>query len=98
MSLASLNPVIRHIRALASEPLSDGPSDQELLERFIYQKDKSAFANLLRRHGPMVRSVCRRLVAREADADDVFQATFLVLLRKARSIRKRQSVSSWLYG
>jgi RNA polymerase sigma factor (sigma-70 family) len=73
-------------------------SDQELLGRFVDRQDRAAVAALVKRHGPMVRGVCMRLLRRESDADDAFQATFLILLRQARSIRKRRSLGSWLYG
>jgi uncharacterized protein (TIGR02246 family) len=69
-----------------------------LLECFIARRDESAFEALLRRHGPMVLGVCRRVLANEADAEDAFQATFLVLLRKADSIKPRAMVGNWLYG
>src|SRR2546430_64120 len=73
-------------------------SDAELLEGFVARRDETAFAALLRRHGPMVLGVCRRVLRNDADADDAFQATFLVLVRKARSIRPRGMVGNWLYG
>src|SRR5439155_10275611 len=73
-------------------------SDRDLLTRYLNEQDEEAFAALVRRHGPMVRGVCQRLLDQEADRDDAFQATFLVLLHKANSIRKRRSVGSWLYG
>jgi RNA polymerase sigma factor (sigma-70 family) len=69
-----------------------------LLERFVRWSDDAAFELLVLRHGPMVRDVCQRLLGQDADAADAFQAVFLVLARKARSIRKRQSLASWLYG
>jgi RNA polymerase sigma factor (sigma-70 family) len=83
--------------------LADGPAaadltDGQLLERFCSRREESAFALLLLRHGPMVLAVCRRTLADAADAEDAFQATFLVLARKAAAIRKRQSVASWLHG
>jgi len=76
----------------------DGLTDAQLLRRFIGQHDEAAFETLLRRHGPMVLGVCRRVLGNEADADDAFQATFLVLVRKAGSLARQALVSNWLYG
>jgi RNA polymerase sigma factor (sigma-70 family) len=73
-------------------------SDQQLLERFVAGKDQSAFTALVQRHGPMVFGICRRLLKELHDAEDAFQATFLVLARQAASIRKGHSLGSWLYG
>jgi RNA polymerase sigma factor (sigma-70 family) len=73
-------------------------ADQELLERFAERCDGAAFAAILRRHGPLVWGVCHSILHHSHDAEDVFQATFLVLVRKARSIRKRGSLGSWLHG
>jgi RNA polymerase sigma-70 factor (ECF subfamily) len=73
-------------------------ADGELLERFVRWRDEAAFEELLRRHGPMVLGVCRRILHDRHEADDAFQATFLVLVRKAASIVKRPSVGSWLHG
>jgi RNA polymerase sigma factor (sigma-70 family) len=69
-----------------------------LLERFVAHRDKAAFEDLLRRHGPMVLSVCRGLLRNPHDADDAFQAAFLVLVRRAGSLEKRACLGSWLYG
>jgi RNA polymerase sigma factor (sigma-70 family) len=71
--------------------------DGELLEQFTSERDQTAFATLVRRHGPMVLSVCRRMLHNAADADDAFQATFLILARKAASIGKRQALAAWLH-
>jgi RNA polymerase sigma factor (sigma-70 family) len=94
MPRGQLNAVLDFIHRLAD----DGPSDSRLLERFACQRDEDAFACLIRRHGPMVLSLCRRVLHHAQDAEDVFQATFLVLARKAASIRKREALGSWLYG
>jgi RNA polymerase sigma factor (sigma-70 family) len=73
-------------------------TDGQLLERFVNAREAAAFRALLQRHGPMVLGVCRRILRHDQDAEDAFQATFLVLIRKASSIAKRDSVGSWLYG
>jgi RNA polymerase sigma factor (sigma-70 family) len=75
-----------------------GLTDAQLLSRFIAARDESSFAALVRRHGPMVLGVCRRLLHDFHHAEDAFQATFLVLARKAASVAKREAVVSWLYG
>ena len=72
--------------------------DSTLLKRFLADTDASAFAELVRRHGPMVLGVCRRVLGNGSDADDAFQATFIALARKADSVRNGQSVGSWLFG
>jgi RNA polymerase sigma factor (sigma-70 family) len=89
--------VLRYLHRVADKHTAQ-PADGDLLRRFIEQRDESAFALLVERHGNMVLGVCRRVLHHTHDAEDVFQATFLVLARKASSIRKRQSLSSWLYG
>ncbi len=73
-------------------------SDAELLRCFLENREEAAFAALVHRHGPMVLNVCRGLVQNAADAEDAFQATFLVLVRRAASIRKPQLLGNWLYG
>jgi RNA polymerase sigma factor (sigma-70 family) len=94
----NLQGVVRELRRLAGGPTTVEISDQELLARFCDLHEEAAFETLVRRHGPMVRELCRRLLGQEADADDAFQAVFLILIRKARSIHKGQSLASWLYG
>ncbi len=84
-------------RVLLQETL-DEAADAHLLERFIQQRDEGAFAILVQRHGPMVLGVCRRILRNAHDAEDAFQAVFLVLARKAASIRPRKMVGNWLYG
>jgi RNA polymerase sigma factor (sigma-70 family) len=90
--------VIRHLRrvALASGP--DDLSDAQLLEAFLSRREGEAFEALLRRHGPMVLGVCRRVLRSAHDAEDAFQATFLVFVRKAGSLRSRELLANWLYG
>src|SRR5262245_40943116 len=75
-----------------------GLTDGELLGRFVAVRDEAAFEALVHRHGPMVLGVCRRLLGNGHDAEDVFQATFLILARKAMTVVKRDSVGSWLYA
>jgi len=90
--------VFRQLRRTAL--LSDGAglTDGQLLESYITRREDAAFEALVRRHGPMVLGVCRRVLRNEQDAEDAFQATFLVLLRKASSILPRNRVGNWLYG
>ncbi|MDW8264838.1 MAG: sigma-70 family RNA polymerase sigma factor [Gemmataceae bacterium] len=90
--------VLDHLHRLVARAADARSSDGHLLRRFAEHHDESAFAELMQRHGRMVWHVCRTLLANSHDADDAFQATFLVLARKADSIRRRDSVSSWLYG
>lgn len=73
-------------------------NDVELLERFVQTRDQDAFAALVQWHGPMVLGVCRRALGHQQDAEDAFQATFLLLARKASSIRHPERLASWLYG
>ena len=73
-------------------------TDADLLRHFLDHREEAAFAAIVHRHGPMVLNVCRRLVQNATDADDAFQATFLVLVRRAASIRKPQLLGNWLYG
>jgi hypothetical protein len=88
--------VIDHLgRAVLRD--SAGLGDRELLGCFIERNDEAAFAALVKRHGPMVWGVCRRLVSHH-DAEDAFQATFLILVRKPASIVPREMVGNWLYG
>jgi RNA polymerase sigma factor (sigma-70 family) len=84
-------------QSMAAESLA-ALSDQDLVERFLASYDEAAFQAILRRHGPMVFRVCRRTLHNEQDVEDAFQATFLVLARRARTIQKRGSLASWLHG
>ncbi len=97
MATAQASTVLRHIRGfVAAEQASQLP-DRQLLERFRTGHEEKAFAALVQRYGPLVWGVCRRVLHNWHDAEDAFQATFLVLARKAGSIRKQESVGSWLY-
>ena len=98
MDNASLSAVLRQVRKLAVAPGIEGRSDAELLEAFLSQQDAAAFAAVVQRHGPMVLNVCHRVLHQREDAEDAFQATFLILARKAASVRKRPALASWLHG
>src|SRR5262245_2068874 len=80
--------------ALADAGLSDG----QLLDAYVARRDEAAFECLVWRHGPAVLGACRRVLGNDADAEDAFQATFLVLVRKAHAVRRRGTVGAWLYG
>src|SRR6516225_1658398 len=90
--------IIRHLRSVALRQAGEGLEDAQLLERFLAERDEAAFEALVRRHGPMVFGVCRRVLGSRHDAEDAFQATFLVLACRAGSIRKHWAVGSWLFG
>src|SRR2546421_12528036 len=97
MATPPLDSVIHYLhKSLGSGSASR--SDGDLLARFTVDRDPAAFAELVRRYEAMVMNVCRSLLGNGADADDAFQATFFVLARKARNIRKRDSIGSWLHG
>jgi RNA polymerase sigma factor (sigma-70 family) len=89
---------LRQLRQIVVAQCPSQHSDADLLRQFLSERDESSFAVLVRRHGPMVLGVCRSVLHHQQDAEDVFQATFLLLARKADSIRKQQSLSSWLHG
>src|SRR5689334_14215650 len=90
--------VIRHLRQVVHPREATPVGDAELLERFIARRDEAAFDLLVRRHGPMVLGVCKRVLRNDTDAEDAFQATFLVLVRKATSVMPRSQVANWLHG
>src|SRR5579859_7784947 len=96
--MAGISVILRQLRTLMATQRPQGQTDADLLERFVSQRDEVAFAALLERHGAMVLGVCRRILHDEHRAEDAFQATFLVLVRKASTIRKQQSIASWLHG
>ena len=90
----TLSDTLRYLSLSATDPRSDG----ELVAEFVGARDEAAFAELLRRHGPTVYGVCRRILGNGPDADDAFQAVFLVLNRKANAIRPLGMAGHWLYG
>jgi RNA polymerase sigma factor (sigma-70 family) len=92
-----LEPVLDYARRLGSAAADDAP-DGDLLRRFAHNNDAVAFEQLLRRHGPMVRGVCRRVLRDGNDVDDAFQATFLLLVRKAGGLRQPERLGPWLHG
>ncbi|CAN5160212.1 hypothetical protein BH10PLA2_BH10PLA2_16960 [soil metagenome] len=92
------SPVLRFLNRLFENHQIAGLPDRELLKRFAVDRDEDAFTLLVRRHGGMVLGVCHRLLGNTSDAEDAFQATFLVLAKKCSSIGWRDSVSNWLYG
>ncbi len=98
MPTSPIDEVLRHLRgALPARDAAD-LTDGQLLERFVSRREPTALAALVGRHGPMVWGVCRRTLGDVHDAEDAFQATFLVLVRRAASIRPRAKVGNWLYG
>src|SRR6516225_4744896 len=98
MARTASSPILQLIRRVRRDPRAEGSADQDLLQRFVDERDEAAFETVLRRHGPMVLDVCRGVLRNEADAEDAFQATFLILASKAGSIRKTASLASWLHG
>jgi DNA-directed RNA polymerase specialized sigma24 family protein len=98
MADRGLTQVLQGLRRVVSPPDAGRTADGQLLTRFVVGRDEAAFAALVRRHGPMAYGVCRRVLDHEHDAEDAFQAAFLVLVRKAGSVIKRESIGSWLYG
>src|ERR1700736_6152270 len=96
----SMEPLGDAIRRMGRSDGLQGPlslTDAQLLERFVARRDEPAFTALMARHGPMVLCLCRQMLRDAQDAEDAFQASFLVLARNASSIRKRPSLSAWLY-
>src|SRR5262245_47370005 len=92
-----LGSLLRHLLRRVPSSVPGEVADADLLDRLTRGRDEAAFELLLWRHGPMVLSLCQRLLPGEQDAEDAFQATFLVLVRKARSISKHEALASWLY-
>src|SRR5206468_2996750 len=97
MSSSQVGVMLRYLRTVTAAYRDQELPDHDLLERFSVHQDQDAYATLLKRHGAMVLKVCRSVLRNPHDAEDAFQATFLILAQKAGSIRQRQSVGGWLY-
>src|SRR6266403_2091037 len=93
-----MSKVIQHLRSALLLRDGDGLTDGQLLECFVSRRETAALEALVRRHGSMVWGVCRRVLRNPHDAEDAFQATFLVLVRKAASVVPRERVGNFLYG
>jgi RNA polymerase sigma factor (sigma-70 family) len=98
MATAQLDTLMRHLKGLAAGQPGQHRTDRQLLEDFADRRDEGAFTSLVQRHGAAVLRVCRRVLGHEQDAEDAFQATFLVLARHPGTIRKPEALASWLYG
>src|SRR5215204_1057771 len=98
MATSPMGEVVQHLRRTGLLRDRVGLTDGQLLEEFLGRRDEAALAVLVRRHGPMVWGVCRRVLNNYHDAEDAFQTTFLVLVRKADSVTPREMVANWLYG
>src|SRR5215213_9033841 len=93
-----MSEIVQHLRRAEFLRAAEGMTDGQLLECFVSRREALAAEALVRRHGPMVWGVCRRLLRHGHDAEDAFQATFLVLVRRAASVVPRERVGNWLYG
>jgi len=98
MSSSTLAAGLRRLRVQLAAQQRSGESDEQLLHAYTTSRDDSAFAVLVRRHGPMVLNVCRRMLGHQQDAEDAFQATFLVLARHAAALRDKTALASFLHG
>ena len=96
MAAVHTSVLLRHIRRLRRPAVA--LTDRQLVQRFTAARDEAAFAELVAPHGALVLNVCRQMLRHEQDAEDAFQAAFLVLAKKAATIRNGESVAGWLYG
>src|SRR6266853_6460639 len=98
MPTANLNDVLRRLARGMDAELLGQESDRQLVERALAQRDAAALQAIVHRHGAMVYRVCWRVLQHTQDTEDAFQATFLVLAQKLRTVRKHTSLASWLHG
>jgi RNA polymerase sigma-70 factor (ECF subfamily) len=98
MATGQMNRVFQHLHQSLLNRDGDFQTDGQLLDGFIRRREEAAIQTLILRHGPMVLAVCRRILRNHHDAEDAFQATFLVLVRKATTIIPKEMVANWLYG
>src|SRR5580692_1646368 len=98
MATSQMSEIIHHLRVSVLPREGAGMTDGQLLEDYISRHDGAALAALVQRHAPMVWGVCRRVLRNHYDAEDAFQATFLVFVRKVSSITSRELLANWLYG
>jgi RNA polymerase sigma factor (sigma-70 family) len=98
MANPPLDHLVQSIRRAAGVPSGTELTDRQLLERFVRGRSETAFAALVERHGALVLAVCRRVLDHVQDAEDAFQATFLVLARKAPAVRWQEEISDWLHA
>src|SRR5436853_4536 len=97
MATKEVADLVRFLHGLAGENPGEEPGDAQLIQRFLARRDEAAFAAILLRHGPLVFGVCRQVLRDAHAAEDAFQATFLVLARKAATIRNHESLAAWLH-
>jgi DNA-directed RNA polymerase specialized sigma24 family protein len=98
MAISPISKFLQNIRRAALRRDEAELTDGQLLDAYVHSREEAAFAALLHRHGPMVWGVCRRILGHHQDAEDAFQATFLVLVRNAAATRKQESLAAWLHG
>src|SRR5437899_11900117 len=98
MPRGQLDPVVQHLRQVAGLPAPAELTDAQLVDRYVSCRDRDAFATLVARHGPLVRSVCRHVLPQQQDIDDAFQVAFLVFASRAATILKSTSLAICLHG
>src|SRR5438093_7643143 len=98
MSTVQCGRLVRQLRSVLARQDMAGLTDADLWQRYLRERNEAAFETLVRRHGPMVMGVCRRILRNEQDAEDAFQATFLVLVRRAAVRRSPITMANWLHG